>query len=287
MTMEWDFDEQSNEAKPKQENRKIENFDTRLNIADNWMMLNINLIKEYKYELCKIHLESFDEEGPKSSCLEQWLQSSDYVGVTIADVKENAFVNKRGFNYGFPFFWKNVLVGEEDFGANAWFEGWEAYKIEKLKSNDEIKWYKVIHTWILEHAIAPVEKELGVYLDEEVKADSIDHISNESYEIHCAQILRDAGWHVYFEHSLASDNESKYIIAYIEYFKICIWCQNSNSPISKKAVQEAIDGRDFYYCTHAVVVSSMGFTELAQKLADSEIVFLINHCEIANLASFV
>ena len=58
-----------------------------------------------------------------------WVQASDLAG-PIGDIKGNTFIHGRGFNRGFPYFWKNVLVSRDDYRADAWFDGWWKYKIE-------------------------------------------------------------------------------------------------------------------------------------------------------------
>lgn len=73
------------------------------------------MIKEHKYTLYKVRLESVEEDVYGNIDVEGWGQFSDYVGVPIGDVKDNAFINGRGFKRGFPYFWKNVLVNDDDF----------------------------------------------------------------------------------------------------------------------------------------------------------------------------
>ena len=52
-----------------------------------------------------------------------------------------------------------MLVSDDDFRGDTWFDGWWKYKLEKLGCNTEKEWYDVIQEWIFEHAIAPVAEE--------------------------------------------------------------------------------------------------------------------------------
>lgn len=80
----------------------------------------------------------------------------------IGDVKDNVFVNGRGFKCGFFYFWKNVFVSDDDFCGDVWFDGWWKYKIEKLGCYLEVEWYEVINDWINKYVMYLVVEEFDV-----------------------------------------------------------------------------------------------------------------------------
>jgi len=141
--------------------QEAEDAKKRIQIAEDWERLNISLIQEHKHMIFKNYIESVEEDDYGNVSMERWGQYSDYIGVPIGDVKDNAFINGRGFNRGFPYFWKNVLVSKNDYRADTWFDGWWKYKIEKLGRHTETEWYEVINDWISEYAIGPVSDEVA------------------------------------------------------------------------------------------------------------------------------
>ena len=243
------------------------------------------MIREHKYTLYKVRLESVEEDVYGNIDVEGWGQFSDYVGVPIGDVKDNAFINGRWFKRGFPYFWKNVLVSDDDFRGDTWFDGWWKYKIEKLGCNTEKEWYDVIQEWIFEHAIAPVAEELDAQEEERAEAGFSEDMSGEDYEIYCGRILQEAGWNV--EQTQASNDQGVDLIAQIENFKVCIQCKRYSNPVGNKAVQEVIAGKAFYNGTHAVVVSNAGFTKAAKNLAEPADVLLISDTDLDDLETMV
>ena len=271
--------QQQNKAQEAEEAKK------RIQIAEDWEESNISLIREYKYTLYKVRLESVEEDVYGNIDVEGWGQLSDYVGVPIGDVKDNAFINGRGFKRGFPYFWKNVLVNDDDFRGDAWFDGWWKYKIEKLGGNTEKEWYDVIQEWIFEHAIAPVAEELDAQEEERAEAGFSEDMSGEDYEIYCGRILQEAGWNV--EQTQASNDQGVDLIAQIENLKVCIQCKRYSNPVGNKAVQEVIAGKAFYNGTHTVVVSNAGFTKAAKNLAESADVLLISDTDLEDLETMV
>ena len=176
----------------KQQNKlqEAEDKQKRIKIAEEWDASNISLIKEHKYTLYKIRLELTEEDDYGNLDVDGWGQFSNYAGVPIGDVKDNAFVNERGFKRGFPYFWKNVLVSGDDFRGDAWFDGWWKYKIEKLGRHSEVEWYEVILDWISEHAMYQVAEELDAQEEERTEAGYSDDMSGEDYEIYCGRILQ-------------------------------------------------------------------------------------------------
>ena len=275
---EWRCDNSKTKLKKLKKQKRIQ-------IAEDWEESNISLIREHKYTLYKVRLELVEEDVYGNIDVEGWGQFSDYVGVPIGDVKDNAFINGRGFKRGFPYFWKNVLVSDDDFRGDAWFDGWWKYKIEKLGRNTEKEWYDVIQEWIFEHAIAPVAEELDAQEEERAEAGFSEDMSGEDYEIYCGRILQEAGWNV--EQTQASNDQGVDLIAQIEDLKVCIQCKRYSNPVGNKAVQEVIAGKAFYNGTHAVVVSNAGFTKAAKNLAESADVLLISDTDLEDLETMV
>ena len=271
--------QQQNKAQEAEEAKK------RIQIAEDWEESNISLTREHKYTLYKVRLESVEEDVYGNIDVEGWGQFSDYVGVPIGDVKDNAFINGRGFKRGFPYFWKNVLVRDDDFRGDTWFDGWWKYKMKSLGRHSEVEWYEVILDWINEHAMYPVAEELETQKEERAEAGFSEDMSGEDYEIYCGRILQEAGWNV--EQTQASNDQGVDLIAQIENLKVCIKCKRYSNPVGNKAVQEVIAGKAFYNGTHAVVVSNAGFTKAAKNLAESADVLLISDTDFEDLETMV
>lgn len=114
------------------ERKKQNEIALKKKIANQWAEHNIEKIKAHKYTIYQIHTDSVDEDAYVNISYDRWMQVSDYAGVAIGDVKDNAFMDQKGFTAGFPYFWKNVLVDKSDYRADAWFDGWWKYKIDRL-----------------------------------------------------------------------------------------------------------------------------------------------------------
>lgn len=211
-----------------------------------------------------------------------WLQMNDFVGVDIGDIKENVF-NNSGFRAGWTYFWRNVLVDQDDIDADEWFTGW--FKYEKHAAlPDEAEWYNVVLDWIQDEVIS-VAKEIDEANDQREEAGYSEDMSGADYEISCGQLLQEAGWNL--EQTQASNDQGVDLIAQIEDLKVCIQCKRYSNPVGNKAVQEVIAGKAFYNGTHAVVVSNAGFTKAAKSLAESADVILISDTELEDLETMV
>ena len=256
----------------------------RVQMAENWENANIEKIKEHKYALYKEYNDGILVDSYGNYDFEGWMQYDDIVGVPIYEIKNN-IRDGRGFRRGFTYFWKNVLLEDGDMYGELWFEGWHKYRQEKLGNSTEEEWWQIISRWIFDHAIGPVAEELDAEEEERAEAGYSEDMSGEDYEIYCGRILQEAGWNV--EQTQASNDQGVDLIAQIEDLKVCIQCKRYRNPVGNKAVQEVIAGKAFYNGTHAVVVSSAGFTKAAKNLAESADVLLISDTDLEDLETMV
>ena len=256
----------------------------RVQMAENWENANIEKIKEHKYALYKEYNDGILVDSYGNYDFEGWMQYDDIVGVPIYEIKNN-IRDGRGFRRGFTYFWKNVLLEDGDMYGELWFEGWHKYRQEKLGNSTEEEWWQIISRWIFDHAIGPVAEELDAEEEERAEAGYSEDMSGEDYEIYCGRILQEAGWNV--EQTQASNDQGVDLIAQIEDLKVCIQCKRYSNPVGNKAVQEVIAGKAFYNGTHAVVVSSAGFTKAAKNLAESADVLLISDTDLDDLETMV
>ena len=256
----------------------------RVQMAENWENANIEKIKEHKYALYKEYNDGILVDSYGNYDFEGWMQYDDIVGVPIYEIKNN-IRDGRGFRRGFTYFWKNVLLEDGDMYGELWFEGWHKYRQEKLGNSTEEEWWQIISRWIFDHAIGPVAEELDAEEEERAEAGYSEDMSGEDYEIYCGRILQEAGWNV--EQTQASNDQGVDLIAQIEDLKVCIQCKRYSNPVGNKAVQEVIAGKAFYNGTHAVVVSSAGFTKAAKNLAESADVLLISDTDLEDLETMV
>ena len=250
-------------------------------IADDWKNYIISQLDEHKYAIYREQDELSSEDAYGNIDNSFWDDCE-----SLFWMKNPSDLDSNGFNKGFNYFFKNVLLRDRTF--EEFFDGqanyYSFYK-PKDKSGKENSWILLLMSWTYEYAIHPVAKELD-YLDlDRAEAGFDENMSGEEYEVYCGNILVEAGWNV--ELTSTTNDQGVDLVAQIEDIKICIQCKRYSNPVGNKAVQEIIAGTQFYGGTHAVVVSNAGFTKSARELADSTGVLLISDIELKVLEDFV
>jgi hypothetical protein len=108
-----------------------------------------------------------------------------------------------------------------------------------------------------------------------------DDLDGESYELHCAHVLRECGWKA--EVLGGSGDQGADVIAERGKTRVVIQCKKYSRSVSNKAVQEVIGGRAVHRAHAAAVVSNASYTKGAQELARMTKVLLLHHTELLSL----
>ena len=101
------------------------------------------------------------------------------------------------------------------------------------------------------------------------------------YEHFCAAKLRRVGWDARV--TTATGDQGVDIIAEALGKRMVVQCKLYSSPVGNGAVQEVIAGRQFQKANFALVVSNADFTPSARQLAQSAVVGLLHHDQLAEL----
>ena len=110
----------------------------------------------------------------------------------------------------------------------------------------------------------------------------VTEIDGISFEHHCAEMLRNAGWEARVTQSSADQGID--IIASRSGKKGVFQCKRYSQPVGNAAVQEVIAGKVFERASFAVVVSNNSYTQSARQLANAAGVHLIHFSELSTLA---
>lgn len=108
-----------------------------------------------------------------------------------------------------------------------------------------------------------------------------EELDGGSYELHCAQVLRECGWRA--EVLGGSGDQGADVIAERGATRVVIQCKKYSRPVGNKAVQEVISGRLMHRAHAAAVVSNASYTKGAQELARMTRVLLLHHTELLAL----
>lgn len=187
-------------------------------------------------------------------------------------------LKKIGFKGGYPYFWFKILSKEN---PEKWFKSWSIFESESLEKGKIVgNWYNWIGELILES-----HKQVAATRCSAIKSFQSTNSIGSQYETICAKLLADNNWSVTITGK--TNDQGVDIVASLEGIMCCIQCKNHKRQITNKAVQEVRAGMSHYGGTHAVVVSSSGFTPSARSLAKSNNVLLLNEYELANLKSII
>ncbi len=115
-----------------------------------------------------------------------------------------------------------------------------------------------------------------------IEETDIADIDGISFEHHCAEMLRNAGWEARVTQSSADQGID--IIANRGGMKGVFQCKRYNKPVGNAAVQEIISGKVFERASFAVVVSNNSYTQSARQLASAAGVHLLHFSELSTLA---
>jgi len=104
--------------------------------------------------------------------------------------------------------------------------------------------------------------------------------TGKEYELFIKGTLERAGYQV--EMTPDGGDQGVDIIISIGERKIAIQCKFYSSPVGNAAVMQVAAGRDYYDCTHAMVVTNSSFTKQAKDLSFKTGVWLERHEDIVS-----
>lgn len=113
----------------------------------------------------------------------------------------------------------------------------------------------------------------------------VQEMMGSDFELHCADILRDAGWSVH--HNGKVGDQGVDLIAELNGIRVALQCKRYSGAVGNTAVQEVFAGQKYEACDVAVVVSNARFTASAIQLAKTLSVLLIDISELSQLDSIV
>jgi restriction system protein len=104
----------------------------------------------------------------------------------------------------------------------------------------------------------------------------IDTMDGIVFELYVAELLRHRGWSVNL--TKASGDLGVDLIAHQGDNKYSVQCKRYSKNVSRRAVSDAVAGRNHYGCQFAMVITNSWFTKGAYDLAKS------NNCELVDRA---
>jgi len=137
-----------------------------------------------------------------------------------------------------------------------------------------------ITLWIVEK-----ERIRSLQLAEEERLRSlqladIDYMEGFEFEEYICNLLRFKGFEV--EHTRGSGDFGVDIVASKEGFRYAVQVKRRNSPVSRRAISDAVGGMAKYDCNVAMVITNNYFTEGAKELAKANKCILIDRNELAS-----
>ena len=255
-----------------------------LHLNSNNFIKKINkLIEENKYNLLEERrkLKKTDPYGNEN--LDKWIGNPP---LNEKEIRSNISKGASKFKEGIPYFWLNVIV--KDFvSIESFFHGWYSYITVNPSIEDEIigsirklnnyEWHLFIASIIEKKCLRLIEDSNSITNNNYKKG--ID------FEDKCFSRLSKKGWKI--DRTPSSGDQGVDMIASIENLRICIQCKDHNKPIGNKAVQEIYAGKQYWNGTHAMLVSTSGYTNSATKLAIANNVYLISEVELDNIEKFI
>ena len=112
----------------------------------------------------------------------------------------------------------------------------------------------------------------------------VDAMDGWEFEAFIADLLTRHGWQV--ELTPGSGDLGVDLIAEKAGERWAIQVKRQEAPVSRRAVSDAVAGRDHYGCTEAMVVTNATFTRGAEALAESTGCELIGRDDLARWISF-
>lgn len=108
--------------------------------------------------------------------------------------------------------------------------------------------------------------------------EAIDEMPGHDFELVVATLLESHGWRV--ELTPGSGDLGVDLVAEKRGERWAVQVKRQDAPVSRRAVSDAVAGRDHYHCTAAMVVTNNGFTRGAQELAASTECELVDRQEL-------
>lgn len=111
--------------------------------------------------------------------------------------------------------------------------------------------------------------------------DDTHMMTPQQYEDYCANILKQLGWKA--RTTRRSGDQGVDVIATKNDTTIVLQCKFYSHPVSNKAVQEVIAGKEFFKADYAGVVTNNRYTQSAKELARQSDVLLLNTRDLIDL----
>lgn len=109
--------------------------------------------------------------------------------------------------------------------------------------------------------------------------EEVDAMDGLEFELFVADLLEQQGWRV--EVTRGSGDLGVDVVACHSEERWAVQVKRQEAPVSRRAVSDAVAGRDHYDCTDAMVVTNSTFTRGAVELAESTGCELVDREELA------
>ena len=160
------------------------------------------------------------------------------------------------------------------------------------------KWIREIRELIDDLVHPPVHAQVDYehcarkvisWLDSRIPAlpteSTVEEMEGGDFELHCAEILRGAGWTV--SHNGRTGDQGVDLIAELNGLRVALQCKRYASSVGNSAVQEIFAGQKFEMCDVGGVISNAKFTASAIQLSQTLGVLLVDISELGQLDSIV
>lgn len=125
--------------------------------------------------------------------------------------------------------------------------------------------------WDIEETFRQAERERNVRA---LEIADVDNMAGISFEHYVQKLLTHQGYTA--KVTQASNDLGTDIIAERDGIKYSIQVKRQEKPVSRRAISDALGGRDYYCCDRAMVITNSHFTEGAIKMASSTKCVLVN-----------
>lgn len=133
--------------------------------------------------------------------------------------------------------------------------------------------------YLIKIAIDGHEKELRYARIQAIDIDDVDNMSGSDFEYYVAEIMAGQG----FNTSVVgqSGDMGVDVVAEKNGSKYAVQVKRHSSNISRRAVSDAVAGKNYYDCTHSMVVTNSYYTKGAVALSESTGCILVDREKLA------
>lgn len=114
----------------------------------------------------------------------------------------------------------------------------------------------------------------------------IDEMNGYKFEEFMKCVYEQLGYSVYHT-PFSGDQGADLILTSKEKTRIAVQVKRYSSKVSNSAVQEVVAAKGFYKCTEGIVVTNSYFTDSARKLAEANLIDLVDRNELEKLINTI